>query len=283
MNNSTENINDNHAINYNFNSNFININKKQISCWNCSSLFYPDDNTDVMKCPNCNKYNSVPKTNISRNINNPQRQNLNNLENNSTIDISENIITCPYCFTKNLFHIDSEELICYNCSKIIKHGFRNSFQINSRESLKNNIVGWRIVPSQQQFLSPTTPFLPSPFTPRLQPDSNTDYLLKKILKNIKKQKSEFNTLEAPNFNKFNIPNFIPFPVVDYNNRINYMDEYSDKNRNNNIRLSEIRYLPIKTENEKPKKDGYKITIRKKKGNGKGISKSTIFEKVFYFK
>ena len=275
MNISTENNKDNNTINYNLNSKLLKNNSNQISCWNCSSLFYPKDNAEVMKCPNCNKFNGVPKTNI---LNCPFKANLNNLENNGAIDNSGNIITCPYCFTKNMFHIDSEELICYNCSKIIKQGIRNSFQLNSGESLKHNIIGWRFVPSQQPILYPPTPFTPNPYTQRLQPDSNTEYLLKKILKNIKKQKSEYN---PPNFNKFNNPNYIPFPIVDYNNRINYIDEYHDKNRNKNISLSKIMYLPKKIDNERPKKDGYKIIIRKK--NGKGISKSTIFEKVFYFK
>ena len=45
---------------------------------------------------------------------------------------------------------------------------------------------------------------------------------------------------------------------------------------------EIRYIPIKYE-QREGKDGYKITIRKKDKRGQDISKSTIFEKVFYLK
>lgn len=253
-------------------------------CWNCSNVFYYNDNDRVAMCPNCNKYNHISKiNNKSRNIDTNYISNLNNLENNITIDNSEKIITCPFCYTKNLFNSQAEELICYNCRKNIKTGVMNSFQFNSRDietQLNKSIVGWRIVPSQQSFFLP-----PNPMTPPPQYESNTDYLLKKILKKLKKQKniSELNTIQQPNYIPFNAPKFVPFPIIDYNNTrsINYIDEYPI--RDNNVRISEIRYLPIKTEREKPKKDGYKITIRKKNRKEHGISKSTVFEKVFYLK
>ena len=275
------NANNNHTINY-LNSNLQKINSKKITCWNCSDSIFPNENEKIIKCHKCNKYNSVSNSNIFRNKNPTRniflRTDLNSLENNNIIDNSEIIITCPNCNIKNRFHTEGEELICYNCSKNINPGYKNYFPLNSFKSLKNNIIGWRIVPSQEPFLSPPTPFPQNYFTPSLQTESNTDYLLKKILKNIEKQNSESNYKFSPNFNKFNIPSFIPFPIMDYNRNMN---EYIDRNRNYN--LSEIRYIPIEKETEKPKKDGYKITIRKKKKKEEGLSKSTIFEKVFYLK
>lgn len=272
--------NNNEIFNNESNSNL----QRNKICWNCSNLIQYNDNERVVMCPSCNKYNHISKiNNKSRNINKTFISNLNSLENNRTIDNSEKIITCPFCYTKNLFNSDAEELICYNCRKNMNSGFINSFQFNSGDmetQLNKNIVGWRIVPSQQPFFSS-----PNPMTPPPQYESNTDYLLKKILKKLKKQKNiyEYNTIQQPNYIPFNVSKLIPFPVVDYYNsrRINYIDEYPE--RDNNVRLSEIRYLPIKTERENPKKDGYKITIRKKKRNEKGISKSTVFEKVFYLK
>ena len=272
--------NNNNIFNNESNSNL----QRNKICWNCSNIFYYNDNEQVALCPNCNKYNHISQiNNKSRNINNNFISNLNNLENNRTIDNSEKIITCPFCYTKNLFNSEAEELICYNCRKNIKSGFINPFQINSGNigaQLDKNIVGWRIVPSQQSFLTP-----PNPMTPPPQNESNTDYLLKKILKKLKKQKNinEYNAIQQPNYIPFNAPNYIPFPIVDYYNSrsINYIDDYPG--RNNNVSISEIRYLPIKTEREQPKKDGYKITIRKKKRDEKGISKSTVFERVFYLK
>ena len=279
-----ENIDFNREIfdlNQNLNKNKI---KKSITCWNCKELFYSNDSQGVSQCPNCNKYNSISNGIISRNKNSYFINNLTDLENNSTINNSNKIITCPFCFTKNLFRRDADELICYNCSKKIKSS--NNF-INYKEEevipLDNKIIGWRIVPSQQAFLSPPTPLPSIPMTPPAQTESNTEYLLQKILKNIKKQNSskEFNTIQPPRYGSIPIPNFIPYPIFDYyNNRgnVRYIDD--DINRNN-IRFSEIKYIPIKTEKEKPKNDGYKITIRKKNRNG--LSKSTVFEKVFYFK
>ena len=48
-----------------------------------------------------------------------------------------------------------------------------------------------------------------------------------------------------------------------------------------MRTREIRYIPIKTESEKEKNEGYKITIRKKNQKKNGMGKSTVFEKIFY--
>ena len=261
---------------------------KSLSCWNCSNLFFSNNNERVAQCPKCHKYNHIPNLSKSANLNHIFTTSLNNLENNRTIENSEKIISCPFCNTKNLFQSDAEELICYKCGKNIKMEFSNSFQLNlgnQYNQLNKNIIGWRIVPSQQSFIAPPTPLPPNPITP--YSESNTDYLLKKILKNIKKQKNvkEFNNIQPPNYSFVHTPNFIPFPIVDYynNRRINYMDSYLDGEKNNNAHISEIRYLPIKTEKEKPKKEGYKITIRKKNKNSNGLSKSTIFEKVFYLK
>lgn len=275
-------------FNYESNQNIQSTNNiKSLSCWNCSNLFYSNDNEGVVQCPKCNKFNHIPKLSKSVNLNHIFTTNLNNLENNRIIETSEKIISCPFCKTKNLFQSEAEELICYKCGKNIKIGCGNSFQLNSGDQfnhMNNNIIGWKIVPSQQQFIAPPTPLPQNPITPYYE--SNTDYLLKKILKNIKKQKyeRESNTIQQPNYSVLP-PSFIPFPVVDYynNRRVNYIEGYSDGEKNNNTRISEIRYLPIKTEKEKPKNEGYKITIRKKNRKSNGLSKSTIFEKVFYLK
>jgi hypothetical protein len=264
----------------------LDINQKTITCWNCSNSFYVDSSQEVEKCPKCNKYNRVPKISHSRNIN-YFKGHLDNLENNVTRDSSEKIITCPFCYTKNLFHNEADELICYKCAKNINQGFETSFQINTfpEETIDKKIVGWRIVPSQQTFITPPTPLPPSPITP--SPQSNTDYLLTKILKSLKKQKNYSegnNNMHSQIYNPFPVPSFIPYPVVDYYSRSRYInDDDFDRGKNYINRSTEIRYVPIKTEIEKPKNNGYKITIRKKKGNGKEISKSTIFEKVFYLK
>ena len=71
--------------------------------------------------------------------------------------------------------------------------------------------------------------------------------------------------------------YIPYPVFDYRRSLSYSGEYDDRN----LRTREIRYIPIKTESEKEKSEGYKITIRKRNKKKNGMGKSTVFEKVFY--
>jgi len=257
---------------------------QKLNCWKCSSPFYVNNTQEVAQCPKCNRYNRVPNGKFSNNINHSFTKNINGFESKIAINNSENIITCPFCYTKNLFRREADELICYKCSKIIKQGTSSSFlfKTEGQQDLSDDkkIIGWRIVPSQN-ILSFT------PNTPPPKYESNTDYLLKKILKSLEKQKDkkETNTIQTPMYSPYPTPTFIPYPIMDYyNNRrsLSYFDDDFRNDRNYNINLKEIRYIPIKNE-KKEDKDGYKITIRKKSKRGQGIAKSTTFEKVFYSK
>ena len=248
-----------------------------ITCWNCLNRFHSFIFQEVTKCPKCNKYNRVPKANIS--------QNLNNFTNDIIINNLDKIISCPFCYTKNIFQREADELLCYKCGNNIRQVSVNS-QLNCQKEENSKIIGWKIVPSQQTILTPPI-VSPNPVTPSLQIEYNTDYLLKKILKNLKKQKNinDENEMQPFKYNPFPPPNLFPYPFADYfiTKRVRNIDDEFGRERNNKICPSEIRYIPIKTENNKPNTNGYKITIRKKKRNEKGISKSTIFEKVFYLK
>ena len=249
-------------------------NQITITCWNCLNRFHSYNLQEVSKCPNCSKYNRVPNVNISPNFNN-----------DITINNLDKIITCPYCNTKNIFQRDADELLCYKCRNNIRQGSSISHQLNSQNENNRQIIGWKIVPSQQTILTPPV-VSPNPVTPSLQIESNTDYLLKKILKNMKKQKNVDDRAIHPfKYNPFPPPYFFPYPFPDYfiGKRIRNIDDEYERERNNKICTSEIRYIPIKTENNKPNNNGYKITIRKKHRFGKEISNRTIFEKVFYLK
>ena len=285
---------------YNSNSNqnrtLIPNNRSQnsVTCWNCSFFFKCDDSQPVTLCPNCNKYNRVPKgptisinedntykiynndnnnNNFSNNNNNFSNNNNhfsnnNNNINYNNINFSDKILICPFCYTKNLFERNADELICYKCSRKIKSDENEMQEIfTEKESLDKKIIGWRLVPNAQYMEHPVTPIPQS---------SNTEYLLKKILKSIKKQNSlkELNQPPTPVYNPY-----IPYPVFDYRRSINISSDYDDRYVGGRTR--EIRYVPIRTEPEKESKDGYKITIRKKKGNKNSLAKSTVFEKIFY--
>jgi len=257
--------------------------QKSLKCWNCSNLFYVNNSQEVAQCPKCFRYNKIPNDNINS-INHSFPTNSNDFEKNLEINNADNIIICPFCNTQNLFRKAADELICYKCSKNIKNGFGNFFTMNNDEeqnSFDKEIIGWRIVPTQK--ILP-----PAPITPPPKYEYNSDYLLKRILKSLKKLKnsSEANTIQTPAYNPFPIPTFIPYPAMDYyaNRRrsIRYIDDDYRNDRNYNINSKEIRYIPIKYE-QREGKDGYKITIRKKSKRGQDILKSTIFEKIFYLK
>lgn len=254
-----------------------NLNQITISCWNCLNTFNSSKDREVDKCPKCNRFNRVKIANYY--------QNLNNLEKNIPSYSSEIIINCPFCYTKNLFNNEAEELICYKCAKNIRIGLNNPLQISSpkEETLNNKeIVGWRIVPSKEAIMPPSVLFSSNPISKSIDRESNTDYLLKKILKNIKKQNSSNSMIKPMEYNFYPAPNLFPYPFPSY-----FGYKGFDNNRNNNLCTSEIRYIPIKTENNilnnKSNNNVYKITIRKKHRREKGISKSTIFEKVFLLK
>lgn len=256
--------------------------EKTLTCWNCSFILKSDDSQPIILCPNCNKYNRVPHgkiININDNSDNDNDNNDANMHDNYIINNRYNdnftgkILVCPFCYTKNLFERDADELICYKCSRKIKSENNNEIHdiLTERESLDKKIIGWKLVPNPQYINHPLTPI------PQNSQNSNTEYLLKKILKSIKKQNNarDMTPLPTPMYNPY-----IPFPVFDfYSNRrsINYRSEYDeDKNR-----TREIRYIPIRSESEKEKKEGYKITIRKRNRKKNGLAKSTVFEKVFY--
>jgi hypothetical protein len=266
-----ENLEISSFTNENLNKNLFS--QKSITCWNCSFFFKCDISQPVVLCPNCNKYNRVPKggkippipLNNFSNIYNIENNSINNNNNNN------NILICPYCFTKNLFESNADELICYKCSRKIKSDNINDTHELITERGNGNIIGWKLVPNAQYIDYPRTP---------IAENSNTDYLLKKILKSIKKQNNkEFNPYPAPMYSPY-----IPYPVFDYFNErrnFSYSNRYDDDSINRNSR--EIRYIPIKTETEtvKEKNVGYKITIRKRNKKKNGLAKSTVFEKVFY--
>lgn len=254
---------------------------QSLTCWNCHFSFSCSGSEPVTLCPNCNKYNRVPRgqrgniTNFSENLNS---NNYNSI--NDNINSRDKILICPYCYTKNLFESDADELICYKCSRKIRSNNNDDVPeiLTDRDSYDKKIMGWKLVPT------PAPPILsnyelPLGTMPNVNNNSNTEYLLKKILKSIKKQNSkESNVTPYPMYN----PPFVPYPVFDYfSNRksFGYRGDY-DEDKISNIRTREIRYVPIRNEIEKEKNEGYKITIRKKNRRN-GLAKSTVFEKVFY--
>ena len=284
--------------------------EKEFRCWNCSYNIIAFNNEPVAKCPNCNKYNKVPS---SRNKGHTRVfkscifTNSFANSNENTLEHSKKIITCPFCDTENIFRRNADQLICYKCRKNIL--FNNDINIKTNNNIQeNNIVGWKIVPSINPItpinpinpitpitpinpitsITPITPITPIQNIPQFQPatpppknNDNTEYLLKKILKTIKKNENNNSTTTQlpPQQNFYPMPNFMPFSFIDYiGPRRKYED---DERRNYSCAPPEIRYVPIKTEvNERQNDSGYKIVIRKKKGNN---IRSKIFEKVFYFK
>ena len=155
------------------------------TCWNRHFSFSCSGSELVTLCPNCNKYNRVPGniTNFSVNSNN-----YNSI--NDNINSRDKILICPYCYTKNFFASNADESICYKCSRKIR--LKNSDDVpeilSDRDSYDKKIIGWKLVPTH-----PCPPIisnyeLPLGTMPNVNNNSNTEYLLKNILKLIKKTK-----------------------------------------------------------------------------------------------
>lgn len=273
--------------------------EKKFSCWNCSNNIIAFNNESVIKCPNCNKYNKVPS---SVNKDNTKvfksfrfKNSFSSSEEN-TFNNLKKIISCPFCDTENIFRRSADKLLCYNCGKNIL--FNKDIKINNYTNTQINniksIVGWKIVPSintlnSLKSLNSVNSINPiqniTPLQPTISPsknNDNTEYLLKKILKTIKKNENNSTTIPlSPQQQFYPMSNFMPFSFLDY---IRSTRKYeNNEKRNYSCASPEIKYIPIKTEvNEKKNDSGYKIVIRKKKTGISNI-RNKIFEKVFYSK
>ncbi len=246
---------------------------KTVVCWNCLSVLIVRDEWNVVECSECHKLNRVPHEDFPGD----QKISLHESYNHFDVNIPYvfGIVVCPFCRTENRFRRDADHIVCFKC--------HHSFNVN--EKLYGN-VSYNFPLHEKYRFSDVYPniinyrgFYPQPLPIPKCNCAETEVMLQKILKTMKKKNKE----ESTQFR-----NIIPYPM--YNPFMFRYPGYNDFiGRDRGSSTPEIQYIPIKEEPKETKTDdeGFKITIRKKpkeRFNSSGkVSKSAVFEKIFYTK
>ena len=246
---------------------------KTVVCWNCLSVLIVKDNWNVVECSECKKLNRVPHEDFPGD----QKISLNESYNHFDVNIPYvfGIVVCPFCRTENRFRRDANHIVCFKC--------HHSFNVN--EKLYGN-VSYNFPLHEKYRFSDVYPdiinyrgYYPQPLPIPKCNCGDTELMLQKILKTMKKRSKENS---PPKYGTF-----IPYPMFNP-----YMFGYPGYNdmigRDKGSSTPEIQYVPIKEEPKETKDDeGFKITIRKKpkeRFNSSGkVSKSAALEKIFYAK
>ena len=182
---------------------------KTIICWNCFSTLMVKDEWDIVECTTCHKYNRVPNSAFEK----ASVEYVNSDSNHFDIGVPSvfGLITCPFCHTENRFKKDATHIICFKCH----HSFNiketvGSFiedytpeyqmtNIGNGYNLQRGFNGNRVL-RFSDFFSPDIMFwkgyYPQPYvvnTCSCQYNKNweTEYLLKKMINEIKKQNKSF--------------------------------------------------------------------------------------------
>ncbi len=246
---------------------------KTVVCWNCLSVLIVRDEWNVVECSECHKLNRVPHEDFPGD----QKISLHESYNHFDVNIPYvfGIVVCPFCRTENRFRRDADHIVCFKCH----HSF------NVKEKLYGN-VSYNFPLHEKYRFSDVFPdiinyrgFYPQPLPIPQCNCAETEIMLQKILKTMKKK------------NKANSPprNYIPFPMFNpYMFRYPSYNDYVGRDRGSNPPPPEIQYIPVKEEPKETKEDqGFKITIRKKpkdrSNSSAKVSKSAVFEKIFYTK
>lgn len=221
--------------------------EKTICCWNCLSVLMVKEEWNVVECTTCGKFNRIP----SEDKNLPNSIQLNDNINHFELNIPYvfGIITCPFCQTENRFRRDSEHVICYKCH----HSFncvnnfpgpfngKNFNTPNRSQSYQqmNSFSGPISIPSNPsgrvQRFSDYYPdimqyrgYYPQPYIIQNCDCSQTEELLRKLLKAIKK--------------KNKIKNYPPAPVDRYaplRTLVRDIDDIDDRRKMNRYNSSSI--------------------------------------------
>ena len=246
---------------------------KTVVCWNCLSVLIVRDEWNVVECSECHKLNRVPHEDFPGD----QKISLHESYNHFDVNIPYvfGIVVCPFCRTENRFRRDADHIVCFKC--------HHSFNVN--EKLYGN-VSYNFPLHEKYRFSDLFPeiinyrgYYPQPLPIPKCNCGETEIMLQKILKTMKKKNKD----DTPQFR-----NIIPYPMFNpFMFRYPSYNDFIGRDRGND--KPEIQYIPIKEEPKESKDDdeGFKITIRKKpkeRFNSSGkVSKSAVFEKVFYTK
>lgn len=258
--------------------------EKTVVCWNCLSVLIVKDEWNVIECSECHKLNRVPHEDF------PGDQKISLADSYNHFDVNIpfvfGIVICPFCKTENKFRRDSDHVVCFKC--------HHSFNVDGH--IGTNNVNYNFPNRNYYRFSDMYPdiinyrgFYPQPIPIPKCNCAETELMLQKILKTIKKRNKEPEPIKR---------NFMPYPFPFYNpymfmGRFPRYDDNDDRDRGRRGITPDIKYIPIPEEPKEPVQDeGFKITIRKKPkfsnsgvmgGNNDKVSRSAAFEKIFYTK
>ena len=244
---------------------------KTVVCWNCLSVLIVRDEWNVVECSECGKLNRVPHEDYPGDTKISLHESFNHFDLN--IPYIFGIVVCPFCRTENRFRRDANHVVCYKCHHSFNVNEKLGGEVNYNIPVREKYRFSDVYPNIMNFRG----FYPQPLpVPRCN-CAETELMLQKILKTMKKKNKE---RERPR-------NFIPYPMFNpYMFRYPRFDD--DIGRDRGIQTPEIQYIPIREEPKEENNDeGFKITIRKKprdRFNSSGkVSQSAAFEKIFYTK
>lgn len=259
--------------------------EKTIVCWNCLSVLIVKDNWNVVECSECHKLNRVPHDDIPGGGSN--KMSLADSYNHFDVEIPYifGIVVCPFCRTENRFRRDANHVVCFKCH----HSFnvRGGLDSDNNKGVVYNFPTHDIYRFSDLYpdIIQYRGYYPQPLTIPKCNCNETELMLQKILKTIKKKNEKE---QSPPRN-----NIIPYPMYNpflFMNRLPLYDDYPPPRREYTP-APQIHYIPYKPEPEREREreretnQGFKITIRKKSPGdfGASVSKSAAFEKIFYTK
>ena len=240
-----------------------------LTCYNCLSVLLVRKDWNFIRCGECQKINRIPKAQITENYNN----NSYYQEDNDLIgDIPYlyGLVNCPFCATENKIRKEAKRVTCYNCgNNFTVNGYANDKIKRLSEYEKNKYPNYFIRYKE---------YIPIYYPHECNCKINTqNFLLNQILQNIKDIKKP----SIPYPLLFNDP--FGFRYRELFGDYHYNKRYDNNNDNYLVKSMDFQINKKKKENES---DGFKITIRKKNKDkkndlGNKMTKSAVFEKVFF--
>ena len=241
-----------------------------MTCYNCLCVLLVRKDWNFTRCGECQKINRIPKEQITENF---DKYNYYQEDNDLLGDIPYvyGLVNCPFCATENKIRKEAKRVTCYNCyNNFTVNGFQNE-KINRINNYNNKYPNTFIKYKE---------FIPVYFPHECDCKQKTELmLLNKILDNIKDIKKP--TIAYPLL--FNDPYGFKYrDLLESNHNKRYDVDNYKYNNNSLVRSMDFQINKNKKENES---NGFKITIRKKNrdknNNGNKMTKSAVFEKVFF--
>ena len=250
-----------------------------MTCYNCLSVLLIRKDWNFTRCGECQKINRIPKEKITENFG---KYSYYQEDNDLIGDIPYvyGLVNCPFCTTENKIRKEAKRVTCYNCGNSFSVNGYNNNKIEKISNSYNRRFPYTLIKYNEYI----------PIYPHHECNCKQNYILEKILETIKEKKKPIITYPT----LFNDPFLFKYNelIHDIKSNKRYENNYNNNYNysNNNQLMKTIDFQINNNENKKKDNDfnGFRITIRKKNKdkynksyNGNNLSKSAVFEKVFF--